>query len=115
MVTTTLKCQKCESDDVLGHEVAEVYDGILFWSCLNCGHAWLSTSATGHRGEVAAHMVDAWNKAKIKPKEWANEREAAEVKPCPECVQGKHANCGGQTWDTIKDEPVPCPCAEAGH
>lgn len=37
--------------------------------------------------------------------------------PCPECAQGKHRNCLGQTWDPDADEVVsPCPCAEAnGH
>ena len=35
--------------------------------------------------------------------------------PCPECVQGKHDNCDGTTWDVIIDEPAACPCAEHGH
>lgn len=25
---------------VIGHEVPEVYDGTLFWSCPDCGHTW---------------------------------------------------------------------------
>lgn len=35
--------------------------------------------------------------------------------PCPECMQGKHQNCDGGTWDEVHDEPAPCPCSEVGH
>jgi hypothetical protein len=35
--------------------------------------------------------------------------------PCPECVQGKHPNCDGYTWDDELDEPTACPCDVAGH
>jgi hypothetical protein len=34
---------------------------------------------------------------------------------CPECVQGKHGNCDGTTWDAEADVPATCPCAQAGH
>jgi hypothetical protein len=34
---------------------------------------------------------------------------------CPECRAGKHPNCDGTTWDTVRDEPAACPCAAAGH
>lgn len=34
---------------------------------------------------------------------------------CPECVQGKHQNCDGTTWDPEADAPATCPCATAGH
>ena len=37
-----------------------------------------------------------------------------EVRPCPECAQGKHLNCTEQMLDE-DDEWVPCPCFEAGH
>lgn len=29
---------------------------------------------------------------------------------CPECEQGKHANCDGTAWDDAKDEPTSCTC-----
>lgn len=35
--------------------------------------------------------------------------------PCRECRDGKHVNCDGRTWDYIKDEHAPCPCAARGH
>lgn len=34
---------------------------------------------------------------------------------CPECRQGKHANCTGWALDPDTDELVDCPCAEGGH
>jgi len=36
------------------------------------------------------------------------------LNPCPECAQGKCANCIGETWDPEADDVVDvCPCAEA--
>jgi hypothetical protein len=38
---TGLECVNCGSaDDLCGHEIQGVYDGVLFWSCLACGRAW---------------------------------------------------------------------------
>lgn len=34
---------------------------------------------------------------------------------CPECKQGKHANCDGEAWSDEIDGPVPCSCHEQGH
>jgi len=34
---------------------------------------------------------------------------------CPDYVQGKHGNCGGDSWDNIRDRLAPCPCAVRGH
>lgn len=34
---------------------------------------------------------------------------------CPECLQGKHDNCDGSTWDSALDQPGLCPCYKAGH
>lgn len=36
-------CPSCGSTDGntrWGHEVQGVYDGVLFWSCAACSHAW---------------------------------------------------------------------------
>lgn len=35
--------------------------------------------------------------------------------PCPECVQGKHGNCDGTSWDVDTDESAPCPCPHPEH
>lgn len=43
------------------------------------------------------------------------EGKAVLVEPCPECHAGKCDNCDGGSWDTIGDQPWPCPCAESGH
>lgn len=31
---------------------------------------------------------------------------------CPECRDGKHANCDGTAWDDHTDQPTHCAC---GH
>lgn len=55
-----LKCPECESANVCGHEVRGVYDGVLFWSCLDCITAWSRDwSGYGNRQEQA-DMYAAW-------------------------------------------------------
>lgn len=34
---------------------------------------------------------------------------------CPECRNGKHANCTGWALDEDTDEVVDCDCASGGH
>lgn len=34
---------------------------------------------------------------------------------CPECLQGKHGNCDGTTWDEVTDAPALCPCDDRSH
>ena len=34
---------------------------------------------------------------------------------CPDCVQGKHSNCTGTSWNNSKDEETYCPCAVKNH
>lgn len=36
------ECPSCPADGyaVVGVEIPGVYDGILYWGCLQCGHAW---------------------------------------------------------------------------
>jgi len=33
------------------------------------------------------------------------------VRSCPDCEQGKHANCTGEAWDNDADAPTVCPCS----
>jgi hypothetical protein len=33
------------------------------------------------------------------------------IRDCPDCEQGKHQNCTGEAWDTIKDDFTVCPCS----
>ena len=33
------------------------------------------------------------------------------VRSCPDCEQGKHANCTGDAWDNDTDAPTVCPCS----
>ena len=51
----------------MGHEVSGVYDGILFWSCPDCGLAWPRwTDGAGRLTDAAAGHVAAWNEAVAK-------------------------------------------------
>ena len=34
---------------------------------------------------------------------------------CPECEQGKHANCDTTAWDNLTDQPSVCGCFKEGH
>lgn len=35
--------------------------------------------------------------------------------PCPECVQGKHVNCDGLSWDLEQDVQAICTCQARKH
>lgn len=38
-----LACPQCANDNgsaIIGHEVRGVYDGVLVWGCMGCGHLW---------------------------------------------------------------------------
>ena len=38
-----------------------------------------------------------------------------DIPTCPDCLQGKHANCTGTTWNNTKDEETACPCKDESH
>jgi len=40
LTVTGNECPACSGQDVSGHERPEVCDGVLFWSCADCGHTW---------------------------------------------------------------------------
>jgi uncharacterized Zn finger protein len=59
-----LACPACGSDEVLGHEISSVYDGVLFWSCNECGHGWARDwTGFGSRQQAADERVADWNAA----------------------------------------------------
>lgn len=45
----------------------------------------------------------------------AERDEHDDQRDCPDCEQGKHANCLGDAWSNKADDWVPCPCADRGH
>lgn len=48
--------------------------------------------------------------------EWSDARRATSYDPsCPECVSGKHDNCDGTAWDSVRDRETACRCAVAEH
>lgn len=38
-----------------------------------------------------------------------------DIPTCPDCLQGKHTNCTGTSWNNTKDEETYCPCAVKNH
>lgn len=63
-----MNCPNCGISDqsrIAGHEVRGVYDGVLFWQCLECGHAWAREWPAGGRlHQVASEMVAEMNKSR---------------------------------------------------
>lgn len=61
-------CPACGADlrdgtgsRVTGNEVRGVYDGVLYWSCPDCNHAWPRDHGSVYRNERAQHYVDLHN------------------------------------------------------
>lgn len=58
-------CPHCGDTDLnnrWGHEIRGVYDGVLFWTCGKCQHAW---PRLFHHGPVALASQNAayeWNR-----------------------------------------------------
>lgn len=87
-------------------------DGVHVYSCAveGCGFqienpvkAGVVEAARWHRD---AHKA-AW--AEIEPQLLA---QLAGGPVCPECAQGKHQNCDGQTYDDETDDVVLCGCPD---
>jgi hypothetical protein len=45
----------------VGHEIRGVYDGVLFWSCPDCGKAWPRWTDGGRLTDAAADWVRSFN------------------------------------------------------
>lgn len=75
-------CPDCASASICGHEISEVYDGILYWACLDCGAAW-ARDWMGHerRQELAEEYAARFREAFA--------RSSAPVEPV--CVSGERA------------------------
>lgn len=53
----------CDAGDtqLMGIELPGVYDGVLLWSCMGCGHAWARDFGDRERlNEASAKAVTAW-------------------------------------------------------
>lgn len=48
---------------IIGHEVSGVYDGVLYWSCPDCGMAWARWGDGGRFGAQSAEWVARHNAA----------------------------------------------------
>lgn len=70
---SAIACPKCASDDITGIEVRGVYDGVLFWVCSDCAHAWpreffdpMTRRATIAREYADAHNI-VWSEREATP------------------------------------------------
>lgn len=50
-------CGETDGGSRMGHQVTGVYDGVLFWSCLACGHAWPRDFGDWDRLNQAARLA----------------------------------------------------------
>ena len=59
-------CPHCGAsrENVVGHQVSRVYDGVLFWSCFVCARAWSRDwTGYGRRQQIADEYVRQFNDA----------------------------------------------------
>lgn len=65
-----LRCPDCKAEDheIMGHEVPEIYDGILYWSCMGCGFAWPRDWETPYRKVMAQVYAQRHNDAQAAKK-----------------------------------------------
>lgn len=57
--------EKTHFSRVMGHEIWGVYDGVLFWSCPDCGKAWPRWTDGGPLSDEAARRVAEYNAAEV--------------------------------------------------
>lgn len=58
-MTDLIHCPSCRSRDVIGIEEQGVYDGVLFWACLECPQAW-ARFREGRLGDLSAAHAERW-------------------------------------------------------
>jgi hypothetical protein len=54
-----MKCVNCGATEgrLMGHEIPEVYDGVLAWSCLVCGASWPRFREPDRRAAASAQLA----------------------------------------------------------
>ena len=58
-------CPECGFEAYLGYEVLGVYDGVLYWVCPECGHAWPRfTEGLGGLAELSAKYAEQHNQGR---------------------------------------------------
>jgi Zn ribbon nucleic-acid-binding protein len=61
-VEDTRRCPACSHSEIMGYEQRGVYDGVLVWGCMACGHAWprFSTEDWPRLHDKAVEIIEAW-------------------------------------------------------
>jgi len=54
------ECPACSCRDIVGHERRGVCDGVLFWSCADCGFTWprFSSPVTDRLVQVSINAAE---------------------------------------------------------
>jgi hypothetical protein len=55
-------CPKCAAETYVGYEVRGVYDGVLYWLCPICGHAWPRFTGTDRLAGLSEKYADDHNR-----------------------------------------------------
>lgn len=56
-------CPRCNNDDqhlIHGVEIRGVYDGVLYWHCVVCGHDWPRFDPPDRRHAAAKDVLARW-------------------------------------------------------
>lgn len=54
-------CPSCGAADPFGIEIQGVYDGVLFWACRECPHAWpCAFDPLTRRATIAREYAERW-------------------------------------------------------
>lgn len=59
-----LQCPECGNrvpGQFMGYEDPMVYDGVLIWRCIECGHAWPRVFGIASRDAAAKKWADSLN------------------------------------------------------
>jgi hypothetical protein len=62
-MTTCPHCGNSNQQAIAGYEVRGVYDGVLYWVCLACGHAW-ARWLDGPLGALSTEYAEAHNRGR---------------------------------------------------
>lgn len=57
-VQPTRACPQCKHTSIIGVEVSEEWDGVLYWQCESCRFAWQRFSKGDFRHQRAAKYLD---------------------------------------------------------
>lgn len=73
---TQLTCSECGNevqDRICGHEYTGVYDGVLFWQCMECGHCWPRTFGDWAKMNALSEVAATHANAERRKPRWSDD------------------------------------------